>query len=150
MEPIKRGTCIGNAEPIFPRLDLETLEVPKKDPMQVNEDLEVENPIDITDFDKVNIQVVEILEAGKVKGADKLLKFKVSVGDHVRQILSGIAKYYPEPEKLVGKKVLAITNLKPRKMRGEISQGMLLSTEDKNGLRLVEVNTEVENGSKAK
>lgn len=48
----------------------------------MNEDLEVENPIDITDFDKVNIQVVEILEAGKVKGADKLLKFKVSVGDH--------------------------------------------------------------------
>lgn len=147
---LREGHVLGNAEPIFPRLDLETLEVPKKDPMQVNEDLEVENPIDITDFDKVNIQVVEILEAGKVKGADKLLKFKVSVGDYVRQILSGIAKYYPEPEKLVGKKVLAITNLKPRKMRGEISQGMLLSTEDKNGLRLVEVNTEVENGSKAK
>lgn len=147
---LREGHVLGNAEPIFPRLDLEALEVPKKDPMQVNEDLEVENPIEITDFDKVNIQVVEILEAGKVKGADKLLKFKVSVGDHVRQILSGIAKYYPEPEKLVGKKVLAITNLKPRKMRGEISQGMLLSTEDKNGLRLVEVNTEVENGSKAK
>lgn len=147
---LREGHVLGNAEPIFPRLDLEALEVPKKDPMQVNEDLEVENPIDITDFDKVNIQVVEILEAGKVKGADKLLKFKVRVGDHVRQILSGIAKYYPEPEKLVGKKVLAITNLKPRKMRGEISQGMLLSTEDKNGLRLVEVNTEVENGSKAK
>ena len=147
---LKEGHVLGNAEPIFPRLDLEALEAPKKDPMQVNEELEVENPIDITDFDKVNIQVVEILEAGKVKGADKLLKFKVSVGDHVRQILSGIAKYYPEPEKLVGKKVLAITNLKPRKMRGEISQGVLLSTEDKNGLRLVEINTEVENGSKAK
>lgn len=147
---LKEGHVLGNAEPIFPRLDLEALEAPKKDPMQVNEELEVENPIDITDFDKVNIQVVEILEAGKVKGADKLLKFEVSVGDHVRQILSGIAKYYPEPEKLVGKKVLAITNLKPRKMRGEISQGMLLSTEDKNGLRLVEINTEVENGSKAK
>lgn len=147
---LKEGHVLGNAEPIFPRLDLEVLEESKKDPMQVDENMEVENPIDITDFDKVNIQVVEILEAGKVKGADKLLKFKVNVGDHVRQILSGIAKYYPEPEKLVGKKVLAITNLKPRKMRGEISQGMLLSTEDKNGLRLVEVNTAVENGSKAK
>ncbi len=147
---LKEGHVLGNAEPIFPRLDLEALEAPKKDPMQIDENMEVENPIDITDFDKVNIQVVEILEAGKVKGADKLLKFKVSVGDNVRQILSGIAKYYPEPEKLVGKKVLAITNLKPRKMRGEISQGMLLSTEDKNGLRLVEINTEVENGSKAK
>jgi methionyl-tRNA synthetase len=71
---LKEGHVLGNAEPIFPRLDLEALEAPKKDPMQVDENMEVENPIDITDFDKVNIQVVEILEAGKVQGADKLLK----------------------------------------------------------------------------
>ena len=80
-----------------------------------------------------------------------LLKFKVSLGDHARQIVSGIAKSYPEPEKLVGKKVLAITNLKTVKLRGEVSQGMLLSTEDKvNGLRLVEVDKSVVVGSRAK
>lgn len=143
------GHVLGNAEPIFPRLDLEALE-PKVDPMAINPDLVIENAIDISEFDKLKIQVVEILEAGKIKGADKLLKFKVSLGDHARQIVSGIAKAYLEPEKLVGKKVLAITNLKPVKLRGEISQGMLLSTEDKNGLRLVEVAKEVATGSKAK
>ncbi|WP_338948735.1 methionine--tRNA ligase [Fusobacterium varium] len=144
------GYILGNAEPIFPRLDLEALE-PKKDPMSVNPELVIENAVDISEFDKLKIQVVEILEAGKITGADKLLKFKVSLGDHARQIVSGIAKSYPEPEKLVGKKVLAITNLKTVKLRGEVSQGMLLSTEDKvNGLRLVEVDKSVVVGSRAK
>lgn len=144
------GHILGNAEPIFPRLDLEALE-PKKDPMVVNPELVIENAVDISEFDKLKIQVVEILEAGKIAGADKLLKFKVSLGDHARQIVSGIAKSYPEPEKLVGKKVLAITNLKTVKLRGEASQGMLLSTEDKvNGLKLVEVDKSVVVGSRAK
>ena len=144
------GHILGNAEPIFPRLDLEALE-PKKDPMTVNPELVIENTVDISEFDKLKIQVVEILEAGKISGADKLLKFKVSLGDHARQIVSGIAKSYPEPEKLVGKKVLAITNLKTVKLRGEVSQGMLLSTEDKvNGLKLVEVDKSVVVGSRAK
>ena len=144
------GHILGNAEPIFPRLDLEALE-PKKDPMSVNPELVIENAVDISEFDKLKIQVVEILEAGKITGAGKLLKFKVSLGDHARQIVSGIAKSYPEPEKLVGKKVLAITNLKTVKLRGEVSQGMLLSTEDKvNGLRLVEVDKSVVVGSRAK
>ena len=131
-------------------LDLEALE-PKKDPMVIDPELVIENAVDISEFDKLKIQVVEILEAGKIAGADKLLKFKVSVGDHARQIVSGIAKSYPEPEKLVGKKVLAITNLKTVKLRGEVSQGMLLSTEDKvNGLKLVEVDKSVVVGSRAK
>lgn len=119
--------------------------------MVIDPELVIENAVDISEFDKLKIQVVEILEAGKIAGADKLLKFKVSVGDHARQIVSGIAKSYPEPEKLVGKKVLAITNLKTVKLRGEVSQGMLLSTEDKvNGLKLVEVDKSVVVGSRAK
>lgn len=147
---LSAGHVLGNAEPIFPRLDLEALE-PKKDPMAIDPELVIENAVDISEFDKLKIQVVEILEAGKIAGADKLLKFKVSVGDHARQIVSGIAKSYPEPEKLVGKKVLAITNLKTVKLRGEVSQGMLLSTEDKvNGLKLVEVDKSVVVGSRAK
>ena len=144
------GHKLGDATPIFPRLDLEELEKADKDPMKVDENLEIENPIGIEDFDKVDIKVVEILEADKVKGADKLLKFKVSLGDHVRQILSGIAKFYPEPEKLVGKKVLAVINLKPRKMKGEISQGMLLSAEINGSLQLLEVDKTIPAGAKAK
>lgn len=147
---LSQGHKLGEAKPIFPRIDIETIEVKKENPNEVNPNLEVENPIDITDFDKIDIRVVEILDVDKVEGADKLLKFKVDTGEGVRQILSGIAKYYPEPKKLIGKKVTAILNLKPRKLRGEISQGMLLSTEDAKGLKLVEIASEVEKGSKVK
>ncbi|WP_442486567.1 methionine--tRNA ligase [Fusobacterium necrophorum] len=128
------GHDLGKANPIFPRIELVEEEESKADPMQVNPDLIIENPIDIDYFKKTKIQVVEILEVSKVKGADKLLKFKVSVGDHVRQILSAIAEYYPNVQELKGAKILAVTNLKPRKMRGEISQGMLLTTEDEQGI----------------
>ncbi|MGL4977807.1 MAG: methionine--tRNA ligase, partial [Cetobacterium sp.] len=104
------GHVLGTAEPVFPRLEVEKKEA-KKDPLAINEDLKIENPIEIADFDKIDIQVVEILEASNIEGADKLLKFKVKTANEVRQIVSGIAKYYPTPAELVGKKVLAILNL---------------------------------------
>ena len=133
----KAGHKLGEATPIFPRLDLDEILAQDIDPMQVNPDLKIENEIGIETFDAVDINVVEILEVDKVKKADKLLKFKVSLGDHVRQILSGVAASYPNPSELVGKKVLAVTNLKPRKMKGEISQGMLLSTEKDGKIQLL-------------
>ena len=122
----------------------------KKDPLAINEDLTVENPIEIADFDKIDIQVVEILEASNIEGADKLLKFKVKTANEVRQIVSGIAKYYPTPSELVGKKVLAILNLPAVKLRGVLSQGMLLSSTEKKRLKLVEVDSSVKIGSKIK
>lgn len=138
---------LGKASPIFPRIEL-LEEESKADPMQVNPDLVIENPIDIDSFKKTKIQVVEILEVSKVKGADKLLKFKVSVGNHVRQILSAIAEYYPNYQELNGAKILAVTNLKPRKMRGEISQGMLLTTEDEQGIcQVIQVSKNVTAGT---
>ncbi len=85
------------------------------------------------DFLKNEFRVGEIIEAEAVEKSEKLLKFKVRIGSEERQILSGIKKYYPEPEKLIGKKVMAITNLPPRKMAGFESQGMLLCAEDKEG-----------------
>ena len=73
-----------------------------------------------------------------VEGADKLLKFQLDDGTaEGRQILSGIAQWYPQPEILVGKKVVIVANLKPRKMRGELSQGMLLSAEHDGKVELV-------------
>ena len=75
----------------------------------------------------------------KVKGADKLLQFRLDAGDeNHRQILSGIAEFYPDPAALIGK-VVIVANLKPRKMRGQISQGMILSAESPEGkLQIVE------------
>ena len=146
---LTEGHVLGTPEPIFPRLEVEKKEA-KKDPLAINEELEVENPIDIADFDKIDIQVVEILEASNIEGADKLLKFKVKTSNEIRQIVSGIAKYYPNPEELVGKKVLAILNLPPVKLRGVLSQGMLLSSTEKKRLKLVEVDSSVKIGSKIK
>lgn len=146
---LNEGHKLGNAEPIFPRLEIEKKEV-KKDSLAINEELKIENPIDISDFDKIDIQVVEILEASNIEGADKLLKFKVKTATEVRQIVSGIAKYYPTPSELIGKKVLAILNLPPVTLRGVLSQGMLLSSTEKKRLKLVEVDSSVKIGSKIK
>ena len=141
------GHKLGTPTPIFPRLEVEK-EVKEKNP--VNKDLKIENPINIDDFSKVQIKVVEILEADKVKDSDKLLKFKVNDGKNIRQIVSGIAKYYPNYEELVGKKVLAVVNLEPVVLKGELSQGILLSSEEKKRIKLVEVDPSVKVGSKIK
>ena len=108
---------------------------------------EAKKEIRIEAFDKVELRVAEILEAGHVEGADRLLKFKLDAGDEEpRQILSGIAQWYPNPEELVGKKVVIVANLKPRKMRGEISQGMILSTERDGQVNVVMLDEKHENG----
>ena len=88
------------------------------------------------DFGKVDIRVGTVLECSKVPKADKLLQFKIDDGMGGRTIVSGIAKYYPEPEKLVGMQVCFIANFEPRKLKGVVSEGMILSAEDKDG-RLV-------------
>ncbi|UQS87073.1 methionine--tRNA ligase [Nicoliella spurrieriana] len=100
-------------------------------------------------FDKVELKVAEVVSVQPVENSDKLLKFKLDAGDNgYRQILSGIAKWYPDYEKLVGKKLIAVSNLKPRKMRGEVSQGMLLSVEHDDGsIELATLPSNFENGA---
>ena len=99
-------------------------------------------------FEKIELKVAEIKDVNRVEGADKLLQFRLDAGDDGdRQILSGIAEWYPDYKKLVGKKVIIVSNLKPRKMRGQVSQGMLLSVEHKDGnVELVTVGSHLENG----
>jgi len=86
----------------------------------------VDNRITIDDFLKVELRVGEVKVAEKVKGADKLLRMEVDIGSEVRQIVAGIAKAY-EPEKLIGRKVVIVTNLQPRKLRGLESNGMIVA-----------------------
>jgi methionyl-tRNA synthetase len=162
---------VAKGEPIFPRLDVEqevafiqgemtkdekkkgraAMEAAKKEAQTKAEEVtetDGKKPIRIEAFDKVEIKVAQIKAADHVEGADKLLKFQLDDGTaEGRQILSGIAKWYPEPEQLVGKKVLIVANLKPRKMRGELSQGMLLSAEHDGEVKLVIVPDELVNGS---
>ena len=99
-------------------------------------------------MDKGEWNIVKIKEVSKVEGADTLLKFRLDAGDEGdRQILSGIAQWYPNFEELVGKNVIAVTNLKPRKMRGEVSQGMLLSAEFGETVQLITVPENIPAGS---
>ena len=138
----KDGHKLGEASPIFPRIELE-----KEEEKPAKKELKIENPIDIKEFDKVQIKVVEILDVDKVEGADKLLKFKVFDGEFERQIISGIAKFYPDYKKLIGEKVMAVANLKFTKLKGELSQGMLLTTEDKNGISLIKIDKSIQAGA---
>ncbi|MDT1996294.1 methionine--tRNA ligase [Carnobacterium divergens] len=163
IEVVSKGT------PIFPRLDLEEEVAYIKEQMsgktatdqdEAEEDENMWNPentelvsakdkeIKYEDFDKVELKVAEVIDCRKVEGADKLLKFRLDAGDKDhRQILSGVAEWYPNPEELIGKKVVIVANLKPRKMRGEISQGMILSAEKDGKLQVIEAPLEAENGS---
>lgn len=145
--------------PIFPRLknDEEVKYIkeqmakakPKKETRSQQKEAQKESKtITIDDFDKVEIKVGKILSVEPVKGSNKLLAFKLDFGEkEPRQILSGIAKFYPNYEELVDKKVLAVTNLKPRKMLGHLSQGMLLSSEKNGEVKLSLVGDEHEVGA---
>lgn len=153
---------VAKGTPIFPRLDVKAEVEFIKNKMTANEKkkgrkamaeakekaqeaaqeekTDGKKPIRIDVFDKVELKVAQITAADHVEGADKLLKFHMDDGtEEGRQILSGIAKWYPDPSVLVGKKVLIVANLKPRKMRGELSQGMLLSAEKGGNVQVVTV-----------
>ena len=154
-------TVVEKGTPIFPRLDMEAevdyikgqMEAGKPAAQKEWKPEEVElklnrEAIKFDDFDKVEIRVAEVKEVSKVEGSDKLLQFRLDAGDgEDRQILSGIAKYYPNEQELVGKKVQIVANLKPRKMMGRISQGMILSAEHGDQLTLLTVDEKVPNGS---
>lgn len=94
--------------------------------------------INYEEFSKIKLRVVEILSAERVEGSDKLLKLEVSLGSEKRQVIAGIGKAY-EPEALIGKKIIIVANLEPRKFMGLESQGMILaaSTEDQGPILLI-------------
>ncbi|MGP4042531.1 methionine--tRNA ligase [Gracilibacillus sp. D59] len=153
---IEAGTKVVKKDPIFPRLDVEK-EVQiikdmmtKPEPEKKEEKKEAKDEITFDDFMKLDLRVAEVTHAEKMKKADKLLRIQLDLGDEKRQVVSGIAQYYT-PDSLVGKKVICVTNLKPVKLRGELSQGMILSGEDKDGsLSLATVDSDLPNGSVVK
>jgi len=178
---LPEGTAIGEVKPLFPRIDkAKTMEEIKMQESGVRSQ-ETEAPgdsptvserapagsgqhtteadavsgvayIDITDFAKVDLRVGEVKTAERIPKADKLLLITVDIGEEKpRQILAGIAQYY-EPEKLIGRKIVVVANLKPRKLRGYESQGMLLaaSVEDEGKPVIATFTEEVPNGARLK
>ncbi|MGN0383779.1 MAG: methionine--tRNA ligase [Eubacterium sp.] len=144
---------VEKPEILFARLDInevmEKVEAQKaaSEPAEKYPEVEKKPEITIDEFDKVQIQVGEVLECEPVKKAKKLLVSKIRVGNEVRQIVSGIAKYY-KPEEMVGKKVAVITNLKPVKLCGILSEGMILAAGDDEGnLSVVTVDKDIISGS---
>ncbi|PYE05005.1 methionyl-tRNA synthetase [Staphylococcus sp. AtHG25] len=140
--------------PIFPRLDTEAEIAYIKESMQPPKSEEskdeVEEPskaqIDIKDFDKVEIKAATITDAENVPKSDKLLKIQIDLGSEQRQIVSGIAKFY-RSEDIIGKKVAVVTNLKPAKLMGQKSEGMILSAEKDGVLTLVSLPSAIPNGA---
>lgn len=158
----KSGTKLAEKpEMLFARLDVdevhkkaekiaeEQLKVLKKAEKAEEKRVEKEEKTSITidDFAKVQLKVGKVLECKKVDGADKLLQSRIQIGDEVRTILSGIAKWYA-PEDMVGKNVVVVTNLPPRKMRGVVSEGMILAASDDEGnLKVITTDGDIVSGS---
>ena len=154
-------TVVAKGTPIFPRLDMDeeiayiqsqmTAGKPQEKEW-IPEEVELKSEKDeikFEEFDKVEIRVAEVKEVERVEGSDKLLRFRLDAGDgEDRQILSGIAKFYPNEQELVGKKLQIVANLKPRKMMKKyVSQGMILSAEHGDQLTVLTVDPSVPNGS---
>lgn len=143
-ELISSGTMLEKPELLFEKIEdaaieaqlNKLMETKKQNELNAWQPAKIKENVAFDDFGKVDIRVGTVLECVKVPKADKLLQFRIDDGMGGRTIVSGIAKYYPEPEKLVGMQVCFIANFEPRKLKGVVSEGMILSAEDKDG-RLV-------------
>jgi methionyl-tRNA synthetase len=154
---IGEGIKVQKGEPLFPRLDMdeevafikEKMQGPAKPVEEKKEERPEIDEITIDDFMKVDLRVAQVLEAEPVKKADKLLKLQLDLGYEKRQVVSGIAQYY-KPEELVGRKVICVTNLKPVKLRGELSQGMILAGSKDGSLSLATIAESLPLGARVK
>ena len=128
---------------LFPRIE-------KKEPIGVKgkEEKKVEEKeyISIEEFRRIKLKVAKVIEAERIPKTDKLLKLKIEVGEEIRSLVAGIAKYY-KPEELVGKRIIIVANLQPAKIRGVESQGMLLAAETGEELALLTTDREIASGS---
>ncbi|MCB0723514.1 MAG: methionine--tRNA ligase [Ignavibacteriae bacterium] len=146
---LKEGTEIGENEILFPQMEEEkTQEDESKDVKQSKDkgSQPAEGLITIQDFGKVKLNVGQIIECEKIEKSQKLLKIKVKVGDTEKQIVSGIAEHY-KPEELIGKSIIVVNNLKPSKLMGVLSEGMLLAAKLDGKLTLVTVDKEIDSGA---
>lgn len=147
---LKSGTKVGEAVPMFARLDIDKkLEELAAENEPEEEKIEIapfKDYIEFEDFEKLDIRVGKVIECEKVPKSSKLLRFTLQTGSETRQILSGISKYH-KPEDLIGKNVIFIANLKPRKMMGLESQGMILSAEFENDLTILTTLNDIQSGA---
>lgn len=150
---LAEGEELGTPEILFRKIEDSTIEeIKQKTAPEIAEESDFEKlePVSIDRFFETDLRVAEIVEAERVKKSDKLIRVQVSFGKERRQVIAGIGKSY-EPEELIGKKVVVVANLKPAKLMGLESQGMILAVETPDGgLNVLEVDTLIKNGTKVK
>lgn len=161
---LNKDIKINKGEVVFPRIDIKKeLEELEKEILKLKEKentinkeetkkekSEIEEFISIDDFAKVNFKIGKVIECEKVEKSDKLLKSQIKIGNETRQIVSGIAKYYT-PEQMIGKSVVVVTNLKPVKLRGVLSEGMILAASDESGnLNVITTDGNIEDGAEVR
>ena len=150
---LPENVTVQKGDVLFPRLDvdaeieyLNSVIAPKKNEYKEDEDLDKANTINIDKFAEVKLRTAEVISCEKVAKSKKLLKFQLDDGRGGRQIVSGIAQWY-KPEELIGKKIIFVANLAPAKLCGEESQGMILSCDCGDSVKIITVDPEVPNGS---
>lgn len=149
---LKEGHVLNTPEILFPKIEDEKIAEQTAKLGQGAEEKPVEKMPEITidDFSKIYLKTAQIFQAEKVAKSEKLLKLQVDLGNEKRQIVAGIAKSYT-PESLIGKKVVIVANLKPTKLMGLESQGMILALEDEEGaLQVLQVSSKIKPGTRAK
>lgn len=139
------GNVLTRGDVLFPRIEFKKEETPVVEKKKMKP---VKPEISYEDFEKIDLRVAEILEADNIPGAKKLLKLKIDIGEE-RTIVAGIALDY-KPEELVGKKIVVLCNLKPTKLMGVESNGMLLATDGTEGLTLIGFDRTPETGAKVR
>ena len=152
----KTGVCVGEAKPMFARIDEEKklaeieAEIDAKSSGAENKEEKDKKPeITISDFEKLDLRTAKVIKAEKVEGADKLLKLTVDMGGEERVIVSGIAKNYA-PDEMIGKNVIVIANLKPVKLRGILSNGMILAGENNGVLKVATLDGDLPSGTQVR
>jgi len=139
---LRFGQKIAHGAPLFQKVELKS---EQRTSQTVSSDLQL---LDIDEFKKVDLRVAKVLSAERIKGSEKLLRLTIDLGElGTRQIVAGIAKYY-EPQQLVGKCIVVVANLKPAKLMGVESQGMLLAAHDNDQVKLITVDGGATPGSK--
>ncbi|HET7629503.1 MAG TPA: methionine--tRNA ligase [Bacillales bacterium] len=152
-----KSAQVNKGEPIFPRLDVskeveyivEKMQQTKPAAAPAKKQPSEDGVLSFDEFSKVDLRVAQVIKAEPVKKADRLLKLQLDLGTEKRQVVSGIAEHY-KPEELVGKKVICVANLKPVKLRGETSEGMILAGDAGTELKVTFVDEAIPNGTKIK
>lgn len=153
---LEYGIKIDKGSPVFERIDtktwkriIKTTETEEAEKVMSEENTNIQNIIEIDDFKKVDLRVAQVIKAENIEKSNKLLRLQLDVGPlGTRQIIAGIKNFY-SPEDLENKKIIIISNLKPAKLMGETSEGMLLAAKDSNGnLSVLTVEKDVEAGAK--